>query len=53
MRWLWLLVLTAWFGYIGRLILISDIHIAYKILLLIGDFVIGLYNFIVYYKESQ
>ena len=53
MRWLWLLVLIGWFGYIGRLISVSDIHIVLKILLFIGDLIIGSYNCIDYYNKSQ
>lgn len=46
-------LLVSWFGYIGRLICISDIHIVFKILLMIGDLAIGFYTFILDYNEHN
>jgi hypothetical protein len=43
LRLLWLFVLAGWFAYIGHLIIISDIHILFKVILTIGDIVIGYY----------
>ena len=44
LRLIWFFVLLVWFAYIGNLIRISDMHIVVKVLLTIGDFVIGYYT---------
>lgn len=44
LRLIWFFLMMMWFVYIGKLINASDIHIAIKVLLLIGDAIIGYYT---------
>jgi len=52
LRFIWFCLVLGWFGFIGRLICVSDIHIVFKILLMIGDLAIGFYTFVLYYNET-
>lgn len=41
-----------WFGFVGRIIIMSDIHIVFKIIMIAGDLIIGLYMFVQQHNNS-
>ena len=48
---LWYILYVAWFGFVGRMIIVSNQHIIVKILMLIGDIWWGFYTFAHHYNS--
>ena len=48
---LWYIIYVLWFGFVGRMIIVSDQHIIVKILMLIGDLWWALYAFMKHYNS--
>ena len=53
LSFLWYIVYVMWFGFVGRMIIVSDQHIIVKILMLIGDVWWALYTFIHHYNSTD
>ena len=49
---LWVIFCVFWFGFVGRIIIISDIHIAFKIIMIAGDLIMALYMFVQQHNNS-
>ena len=50
---LWYIGCVLWFGFVGRMIIVSDQHIIVKILMIIGDLWWGFYAFIKHYNSIE
>lgn len=50
---LWYVSFVLWFGLIGRTIIVSDLHIIFKILMIIGGLWWGFYVFIMHYSLNE
>jgi hypothetical protein len=50
---LWYIVYVLWFGFVGRMIIISDLHIIVRILMLLGDLWWALYIFAQHHYNSD
>ena len=48
---LWYIAYVLWFGFVGRIIIISDLHIIAKILMIAGDLCWGFYVFVLHYNN--
>lgn len=42
-----------WFGFVGRIIIISDIHIVFKIIMIAGDLFLALYMFVQQHNSTK
>lgn len=50
---LWYISYIFWFGFVGRIIIVSDLHIIVKIIMIIGDLWWGFYVFMSYYDSTK
>jgi hypothetical protein len=50
---LWYISCILWFGFVGRIIIVSDLHIIVKIIMIIGDLWWGFYVFMSYYESNK
>ena len=50
---LWYVSYVLWFGFVGRMIIVSDQHIIVKILMIIGDLWWAIYVFMHYYNSTK
>ena len=50
---LWFIFFVFWFGFIGRIIIISDIHIVFKIIMIAGDLLLALYMFVQHHNSTK
>lgn len=50
---LWYISYVFWFGFVGRIIIVSEIHIAFKIIMIIGDLWWALYVFIQHFNSNK
>lgn len=50
---LWYVSLVLWFGFVGRIIIVSEMHIILKILMIIGCLWWGFYVFVLHYNLSE
>ena len=53
LEFLWWMVYVFWFGFVGRMIIVSDQHIIVKIIMLAGDLWWGLYAFASKHNSSN
>ena len=42
-----------WFGFVGRIIIVSELHIIVKILMIIGDIWWAFYTFMLHYDSNK
>ena len=42
-----------WFGFVGRIIIISDIHVVFKIIMIAGDLFLALYMFVQHHNSNK
>ena len=50
---LWYIGYVLWFGFVGRIIIVSDLSIIVKIIMIIGDLWWGFYVFMSYYNSTK
>ena len=50
---LFYIAFVLWFGFVGRFIIVSELHIIAKILLIIGDLWWAFYTFMLHYGSNK